>query len=321
MTATTSGISKKVFAVTTIVLIAVAAVGYGLYASAVLKPAPKARIGVTGGFFNGQVVTFQFFEIFSCLPSITQLFPNDANATAAGNVTQCEAGKAGTFPSNVQPVWGMSPAFAGLSIFGFTAVPFNATSDGYPTFNGTTIFTDCTGMGSAHKCPDHPPLFYSPVIVAVENYLGIKNGMTVGTMSLPEGVMPFPAHTHIVDTDAGGQDIPWNAIAVFVFDPNIFPNPATGKCTQVVASNLTNPTGNCLTSITALQAAMGTSDSAVSTANAKNPIWLALGLDKMPPVQVVIAGATSPSEYRNPNSNVDVPFAVTDTNPYPPYLG
>lgn len=319
-TVKSSGVSTKVFAATTIALIVVAGVGYGLYYTAVSKPAAKTRIGVTGGFFNGQVVTFQFYETFSCTPSITQLFPSDANATAAATVTACEAGKPGTFPSNVEPVWGMSPAFAGLSIFGITS--FGATSDGFPTYNGTTIFTDCTGMGSTHKCPDHPPLFYSPIIVAVETYLNAsRKGMTVGTTTLPEGVMPFPAHTHIIDTDAGGQDIPWNAIAVFVFDPNIFPNPATGKCAQTVASNLTSPTSNCLTSIAALQAAMGTSDTAVSTANAKNPIWLALGLDKMPPVQVVIAGATSAMQYRNANSNVDVPFSVTDTNPYPPYIG
>ncbi len=169
-------------------------------------------------------------------------------------------------------------------------------------------------MGSTHKCPDHPPLFYSPVIVMVENFLGIKNG----TMGMPEGVMPFPAHTHIVDTDAGQQDIPWNAIAVFVFDPNIFPNAVTGRCAKVVDSSLTNATSNCLTSTTALQAAMGTMTSAVSNANANNPIWLALG---QPANQVVIAGAMSPSQYRNANSNVNVPFAVTDSNPFPPFFG
>ncbi len=310
--ATKSGVSTKVFAATTIVLIIIAGVGYGLYYTAVSKPSPKTRIGVTGGFYNGQVVTFQFFETFQCSPSITTLFPNDGNATAAASVTQCEAGAAGTFPSNAQPVWGMSPAFAGLSIFGITSL--GATSQGYPTWNGTTILTHCTGMGSAHKCPDHPPLFYSPVIVTVERYLNITSGM----MGLPEGVMPFPAHTHIIDTDAAQQDIPWNAIAVFVFDPNIFPNHATGTCAKVAPSSLANATSNCLISTTALQAAMGTTNSQLSVANANNPIWLALG---KPTVQVVIAGATSPSQYRNANSNIDVPFQVMDSNPFPPYLG
>jgi hypothetical protein len=334
MTTTNSGtstktVSRTIFAVTTIVLIVVAAIGYGLYASQVLKPsalAPQARIGVTGGFLNSKVVSFQFYLNFSCTPSLTTLFPNDGNATAAASVTSCEAGEAGTFPSNAVPVWGIAPAFAGLSIFGITT--FGATADGFPTWNGTTILTDCTGMGSVHKCPDHPPLFYSPIIVAVENYLGIKSGMAVGSTTLPEGVMPFMAHTHIVETDAGQQDIPWNAIGVFVFDPNIFPDPVTGICHQVVASNLTNPTANCLTTTTALKAAMATSDSAVVSANTSpysgsngNPIWFGLGLNKMPPVQVVVAGATSPSQYNVANTNVDVPFAVVDTNPFPPYLG
>jgi len=189
-------------------------------------------------------------------------------------------------------------------------------------------------MGSANKCPDHPPLFYSPIIVAVENYLGKKSGITVGSTSLPEGVMPFMAHTHIVETDAAQQDIPWNAIGVFVFDPNIFPNPVTGTCKQVVPSNLTSPTANCLTSTAALKAAMATSDTAVINANTSpysgskgNPIWFGLGLNNAAPVQVVVAGispagsATSTTGYNAANSNVDVPFAVIDTNPFPPYFG
>jgi len=142
--------------------------------------------------------------------------------------------------------------------------------------------------------------------------------ITNGAMGLPEGVMPFPAHTHIVDSDAGQQDIPWNAIAVFVFDPNILPNPATGRCEQIVTSSLSNATANCLTSTTALQSAVVTTNGSIADANAKNPIWLALG---KPPVQVVIAGATGPGQYRNANSNIDVPFAVKNCSPYPPYSG
>jgi hypothetical protein len=309
--AATSGVSKKVFAATTIALIIVAAIGYGLYYTSVTKATPS-RIGVTGGFYSGRVVTFQFFQQFSCAPSLTQLFPNDGNATAASAVTQCEAGKAGTFPSGVEPVWGMSPAFAGLSIFGITT--FGATSDGYPTYNGTAVLTDCTGMGSVHQCPDHPPKFYSPAIIAVEEYLN----MTSGVMGLPLGVMPFPAHTHIIDTEAGNADIPWNAIAVFVFDPNIFPNPVTGTCSKIVPSSLSNATSNCLTSIAALQAAMSTINSDMPSANKGNPIWLGLG---QPKTQVVIAGANSASDYRNANSNIDVPFQVTEGNPFPPYNG
>jgi hypothetical protein len=315
-----AGISKKVFAATTIVILAVAAVGFGLYANQVLKPAPPVRIGVTGGFLSGSVVSFQFFQALSCAPAVDTLFANTNYATAASAAAKasvtCEGGAAGTFPSNVQPVWGMAPAFAGLSIFG--ATNFGATADGFPVWNNTgtltAIHTHCTGMGSTHKCPNHPPLFFSPAIIAVEQYLNMPNGV----MGLPLGVMPFPAHTHIVATDAGQQDIPWNAIAVFVFDPNIFPDPVSGTCTKVAPSNLTNPTGNCLNSTAALQAAMGTADNGIPTTNQSNPIWNGLG---KPMVQVVVAGATSAADYAKANSNIDVPFAVIPGNPYPPYLG
>ncbi len=316
-----AGISRKVFAATTIVTIAVAAVGFGLYANLVLKPAPQARIGVTGGFLNGNVVSFQFFQTFSCAPAVDTLFASTNYATAASAAAKasvtCEGGAAGTFPSNAHPVWGMVPDFAGMSVFGVTT--FGATSDGFAVWSGTTVHTHCTGMGSTHKCPNHPPLFFSPSIIAVEqNNMSITNGVTIGGVTLPEGVMPFPAHTHIVATDAGQQDIPWNAIAVFVFDPNIFPDPVSGTCTQVAPSNLTNPTGNCLNSTTALQAAMGTADNGISAANKGSQIWFGLG---KPMVQVVVAGASSASDYAKANSNIDVPFAVIDTNPYPPYLG
>ena len=74
---------------------------------------------------------------------------------------------------------------------------------------------------------------------------------------------------------------------------------------------------------------MVTSDTAVINANTSpyseakpNPIWYGLGLNNMPPVQVVVAGAFySPSSYNVANTNVDVPFAVVDTNLYPPYFG
>jgi hypothetical protein len=110
--ASTKTVSRKVYAVTTIVLIVAAGIGYGLYASQILKPAtptPQARIGVTGGFLNNKVVSFQFYLNFSCIGSFTQLFPNDRNATAAARVTPCEAlNGAVTFPPNTVPVWGMA---------------------------------------------------------------------------------------------------------------------------------------------------------------------------------------------------------------------
>ncbi len=317
------GISRAAYLVTVVVLLAVAGGGYGLYFNSVTSvtttttiatttttlPA-RQRIGVVGGFLNGKIVAFEFYTPFKCEPSVSQIFQNQKEAQDAAKVTTCEVGAPGKFPNNAVPVWGLVPAFAGLSIFG---VPdFGAAPEGFPTYNGKVILTDCTGMGSKRPCPDHPPLVFSPMFLTVQKFLNI----TSGVMGLPEGVMPFPAHTHIVDTDAGQQDIPWNAIAVFVFDPNILPNPATGRCEETVLSSLSNPTGNCLTSTHALQRAMTTTNSAIADANAKNPIWLAIG---KPLTQVVVAGASDPSQYRNANSNVDVPFVVKEYNPYPPY--
>ncbi len=333
------GVSNGVFAATAAVLLVIAGIGFGLYGTQAPRTitstvtstttstgtttfvstqtstvtqtqATKARIGVVGGFLDGKVVAFEFYTHFECKPDVSQLFSDQKEAQDAAKVTPCEVGAPGTFPSNAIPVWGLVPAFAGLSIFGVPT--FGATPEGFPTYNGMTILTDCTGMGSSHPCPDHPPLFYSPVNVMIEKSMNITNGI----MGLPEGVVPFPAHSHIVDTDAGQQDIPWNAIGVFVFDPNILPNPATGRCEQIVPSSLSNATANCLTSTAALQAAMTATNGAIADANAKNPIWLALG---KPLTQVVIAGATDSSQYRNANSNIDVPFAVKDYNPYPPY--
>ncbi len=311
-------VSDRVFAATAALLIVVAGIGFGLYATQAPRTisvtttltTSSSRIGVVGGFLNGNVVAFEFYTPYSCNPPVGQLFPDQTTAQNATNVTPCEVGAPGTFPANAIPVWGLVPAFAGLSIFGVPSL--GASQEGFPTYNNRTILTDCTGMGASHPCPDHPKLFYSPANVAIEQYMGINNGI----MGLPEGVVPFPAHTHIVDIDAGQQNIPWNAIAVFVFDPNILPNPVTGQCIQIVPSSLANATGNCLTSISALQRAMATTNGAIADANANNPIWGAIG---KPLVQVAIAGATDPSQYRNANSNIDVPFAVKDYNPYPPF--
>lgn len=333
------GVSTGIFAATAAVLLIIAGIGFGLYVTQAPRtitttitstatstgtttlvstqtttvtatPTTKARIGVVGGFLNGKVVAFEFYTPFECKPAVSELFPDQVEAQDAAKVTPCEVGVPGTFPPNAIPVWGLVPAFAGLSIFGVPT--FGATPEGFATYNGKTLITHCTGNGHQPPCPDHPPLHYSPANSMVLQSMGI----TSGVMGLPQGVMPFPAHSHIVDTLAGEQDIPWNAIAVLVFDPNIFPNPATGRCEQTVPSSLTEPIANCLTSIAALQAAMVTTNSEIDDANADNPIWQALG---KPLTQVVVPGASDPTQYRNANSNINVPFAVKDYNPYPPY--
>jgi hypothetical protein len=318
-----SGVSTTAFAGTVIVLLIVASLGYGLYAtqqpqtvtttitaSASASSAP-AQLGFTGGFLNNKIVSFVFYRAPVCSPSLTSLF-NDKAAANASAKTSCEVGAKGTFPAAAVPVWGMVPMFAGLSVFG---VPqFGSTPQGFPTYRNQTILTNCAAIGSPLSCPDHPMLMYSPAFVMVQQSMGISNGL----MGLPEGVMPFPAHTHIVSTDDGQKDVPWDVVSVLVWDPNIFPNPVTGTCTQTVPSSLTNATANCLTSLTALQGALTTTNNAVAQANANNPVWAALG---KPLTQVIIPGVTDPSQITNSNTNIDVPFAVVNQNPYPPYIG
>jgi len=131
-------------------------------------------------------------------------------------------------------------------------------------------------------------------------------------------VLPTPAHEHLV-TFTTNTSIPWYIVVVLVFDPNIYPNPITGQCQQIVPSNLTDPTGNCLNNITALENAMMTYSSSVPAANANNPIWEAL-LKGSPyqSLQVVVPGITSPSQlFNTTNSNMILYFSDPDVYPYP----
>jgi len=315
------GVSSAAFAGTVVVLLIIAGIGYGLYATqqprtitvtaSTSTPSIPTQIGFTGGFLSNKIVSFVFYRPPVCSPSLTTLF-NDKAAADASAKTNCEVGAKGTFPPAAVPVWGMVPMFAGLSVFGIPQ--FGSTLQGFPTYRNQTVLTNCAAIGSALSCPDHPALMYSPAFVAVQQSMGINNGL----MGLPEGVMPFPAHTHLVNTDVGQKDVPWYVVSVLVWDPNIFPNPVTGTCAQTVPSSLTNATANCLTSLKALQAALTTTNNAVAQANANNPVWAALG---KPLTQVIIPGVTDPSQISNSNTNIDVPFAVVEQSPYPPYIG
>ena len=319
-------VSSVVFGASVVILLIIAAAGFGLYLTSsqsvktvtsvstrtgtstttVTATVNSSTPGVSGGFLGSKVVTFSYPTPYQCTPSTSQLFPNQ---TAAAAKASCEVGAPGTFPNNALPVWVVVPAYAGLSIFGVTAL--GASPDGYAVYHNQTILADCGAGGTATACPFHPTYLYSPAFTAVEQHLNITSGYG----GLPEGVLPTPTHDHVVDTDALGQNIPWDTVAVLVFDPNIMPNAATGRCTQVVQSALGNATGNCLTSIAALQAAMVTNNTAEAAANTDNPIWQTLG---GPTVQVVLPGDSTVSVIRNPNSNLDVYFPVHDSSPYPP---
>jgi hypothetical protein len=344
------GVSTTVFAATIAVLLVIAAVGYALYltktsptatsisyvtttlpgstsvvtvtvpgpGTTVTAPGSETTVTVpiqeltSGAFYNGRVITFNYTAKFFCTPPLSQFF---SNQTQANQLTSgCEVGAANmsAFPSNAAPLYVLVPAFAGLSIFGVHSL--GATSLGFPTFvyNGTntTIVTQCGAALTQTECPDHMSLIYSPAFTAVEQHLGIKNGV----FGLPEGVLPTPAHEHLV-TFTDNQSIPWYLVIVLVFNPNIFPNPITGQCSVMVPSNQSNPVANCLNNYSALESALTTHDSAVTNANTGNPIWQTLG---DPTLQVLVPGISSVSQLSSAsNSNMLLYFSDPPVYPYP----
>ena len=318
MQSSRAGVSNIVFAVSVIVLIVIAAAGFGLYATAPGSTGapthttvtqsgstPFARPTETGGYNNDAVGPFVYPYQYKCLPSLTKYFSNETTASA---LTQCEVGEGdATAEQGAASLWVIVPAFAGLSIFG--AGKLGASPEGFPVYNNQTIVTQCGASGTPSGCPDHPLLLYSPFFTAVEEHLGLNTGYG----GLPEGVLPTPAHDHLIDCCF--QTVPWYTIVVLVFDPNIFPNAVTGQCAAVAPSNLTDPTGDCLSNYSGLLKALTAHDSGVSTVNVGNPIWQTLG---GPNAQVVIPGAATASQIANANSNLFEHFTVNATNYYLP---
>lgn len=320
-------ISNIIFTVVTVILLIAAAAGFTLYATAGSHSTGNSsqtstaasvntttetsavstsseKLWQTPGFYSGNVVVFTYPKDYNCTPSILSYFTNQ---TTAAKLTACEVGEGNsTAESGAAPLWVLVPAFAGLSIFGVTAL--GASSQGFPTFNGSTLVTDCGAGGTAAGCPDHPHFLYSPFFTAVEQHLNITNGYG----GLPEGVLPTPSHDHLINCCL--TVVPWYTIVVLVFDPNIFPNAVTGQCVQEVPSNLTNPTANCLSNYNGLINALTTkSTSAGSATNGNNPIWQTVG---GPLAQVVIPGAATTAQISNANTNLFEHFTVNSTNPY-----
>ena len=168
------------------------------------------------------------------------------------------------------------------------------TSKGYPIYNGTIITTDCGIGNSSSACPGKPIYYYSPVFGIIERALGI----TKGVAGLPEGVVANPARSYIASPLKNSTYSPSYLVRVVVFDPNIFPNATTGKCRVIAPSSLSNPTADCLTSASALAAALSTTDNAIAVINANNPLWTATG---MPLKQAALAVITqNPKNLSNP---------------------
>ncbi len=287
----------------TLVAIAVVAIvvvaGLSAYYLVYLRPMGGGASPLeAGGFTAGQVVTFVYngTATYLCTPGLLTFYPNE---TSAG--TSCEVGAANQNAVEQVPEWVLVPAFAGLSAFGVASL--GATDRGFPQFHSATVLTDCGGGTSPTACVDHPSTIYSPLFTAVEEHLGI----TSGTAGLPEGVLPTPAHDHLLNTSSTYPNVQWGTIVVLVLDPNIWPDRSTGACTATIASNLSSPTGHCLTSIANLAAALTAESSAVTTANTGNPIWETLG---SPDLQVVVPGDTSVAQINNLDGNLYIPFAV-----------
>ena len=313
-------ISNIVLALAVVVVIGVAAGAY-IYLTYSSSSSAKIRTGTTidtsiiltgstsAGFFNNQLVSFGYTQDFTCTPALATFATNQTEATRAAAKTACEVGGGNsTAVPNAAPVFILVPAYAGLSIFGVPAL--GATDQGFPVFANNVIFTQCGAGGSASACKDHPTLVYSPVFTLVEQHIGIKNGYG----GLPEGVLPVPAHDHVVNYQ-GGNSIPWDVIAVLVFDPNVMPDGQTGQCHQWVTSDLSNPTANCLTSFDALSRAMTTTTTATANANMtqNDPIYNTLGGVR---TQVVIPGVPFVGDNSAANTNLFLYFNVQSKNPF-----
>jgi len=324
-------ISNTIFAAATVVLIVIAAIGFGLYATTTTTTKTETMTStstetmsassmtssgsgvmqalVSGGLLNSGTVSFGYTQNYTCTPSLTTFGFNATEAAAAANATGCAVGGGNsTAVANALPVFVLVPAYAGLSIFGVTKL--GASAQGYPIFDNQTVPTQCGAGGTGAACPDHPTYLYSPDFTLVEQHLGIQNGI----FGLPEGVLPTPSHDHVVGYN-GTQSVPWYMVVVLVFDPNVMPNAITGQCTQVVQSNLTDPTGNCLNSLSAIQAAMGTKTTATANANStqSDPIYSTFG---GVPTQVLVPGVTEIAETSPANSNLFLYFNVVSENPY-----
>ncbi len=234
-------------------------------------------------FQDGETIHLTYYNNFTCYPAPSAIYANSSQSINASSITACEFGSsAGVDTANSIPRWALIPAFAGLSVYGYNAL--GSTPKGYPTYNGQPIITICGAGQSPNACMHRPGYVYSPILSAIEQGANIPGGIN----GLPEGVLPNAARDILVSQKKNGTVVSSYEVRVWVFDPNIFPNTTTGTCAQIAPSNLSDPTAHCLTSVAALQAAIGTNDTAIPTINANNILWEVAG---RPDTQVTILNA------------------------------
>ncbi|MFP3191045.1 MAG: hypothetical protein RXR31_06925 [Thermoproteota archaeon] len=211
------------------------------------------KMKISGAFYNGKVISFVYINT-TCLSQQVNLTQQNVasyeNSIKFANYCGTFILNASVFPKGAQPLFVLLPVFAGPSIFGLKEL--NASREGFPVFNNQTVLTQCGATNTQAQCPDNLTLVFSGGILLYEKYV---NRTFAG---LPLGVLYFPAHDILVNSITQNETTACYLVIVKVYDPNIFPNPLTGRCQQVVPSNLTNATGNCLNNINALIRAMKT---------------------------------------------------------------
>jgi hypothetical protein len=207
--------------------------------SNVVQAAGQSRapnvIATTLAFFNGQVVTVQYSNIYFC---------NSAGPPTSSSSSPCVVGADATkdpvpdVASNILDV--IVPAFLhplcdvpALRI-GCFSVP-GVTDAGSNVLNpslGANVFTQCPDNTSTLTCPNHP------------NFLDLTP--TFALLGL--NVIPLPIHSHVLSRPNGQGQGGWRKLRVWlVLDPSIWPNPSTGLCSGT----------GCLTSLSALTGASG----------------------------------------------------------------
>ncbi len=249
----------------------------------------------SGAFLDSRTVTLIYTANYICNPQLS----SNANLT-------CGIKTAGVLLGTL-PVWEIAPYFAGISALGGNNS--GATSQGYAVYNGNVFATQCGSGLSPSACPQ-TPVFIKEVPPLLGRLINNYSGTNKLNRYLP-GVVPMPAHDNLLLHDYGNTSIPWYVIIVRVYDPNVFPNPVTGTCTQVAPSNLTNATGNCLTSFDALVRAFGTHNRYVPLINKVNPLYnVTTNLSTQVVISLVptIAGV---SGILYPNTNIFETFRVS----------
>ena len=294
----------KLLVYSILIMISLAAVAHANALSGMPEPPllyPAANSTANGAFQNTAIATMTYVGNYTCAQNQSHAYAN------AAGFPPCEFGSIEAGATGASPFWYIVPAYSGLSIFGFNST--NTTAQGFPVFNGSAVLTDCSAGATAASCADSPVYVYSPVFARIEKELNYTNGIS----GLPVGVLPDPSHSYIVSQSSNG--IGSYAVAVFVFDPNIMPNAFDGKCNEVVKSNLTDPTGNCLTSVSALENALHTNSSSVMYANNGNPVWEAMG---KPSAQAVLLGTGPSSGINTSNTNLQEVIKVSAADYYEP---